>query len=62
MFAGDPAYEGSTDRICRIAANWDIVGAGEKINLTGSLFQVGGNVTIDTYENVWGWDKRWNSG
>lgn len=56
IIAGDPAYEG-TDRICRIAANWDIVGAGEKINLTGSLFQVGGNVTIDTYENVWGWDK-----
>lgn len=56
IIAGDPAYAG-TDRTCRIGGNWDIVGAGEKINLTGSLFQVGGNVTIDTYENVWGWNK-----
>lgn len=56
IIVGDPAYAG-TDRICRIGSNWDIVGAGEKINLTGNLFQVGGNVTIDTYENVWGWGK-----
>lgn len=56
IIVGDPAYAG-TDRTCRIGGNWDIVGAGEKINLTGSLFQVGGNVTIDTYENVWGWNK-----
>ncbi|MCR0155791.1 SHIRT domain-containing protein [[Clostridium] innocuum] len=55
IIVGDPSYE-NTNRICRIAANWDIVGAGEKINLTGNLYQVGGNVTIDTYENVWGWD------
>ena len=54
IIAGDPAYA-NTDRICRIGANWDIIGAGEKINLTGSLFQVSGNVTVDTYENVWGW-------
>lgn len=56
IIAGDSAYAG-TDRIVRIGANWDIIGAGEKINLTGNLFQVGGNVTVDTYENVWGWDK-----
>lgn len=56
IIVGDPAYAG-TDRTCRIGGNWDIVGAGEKINLTGNLFQVGGNVTIDTYENVWGWNK-----
>lgn len=56
IIAGDPAYAG-TDRIVRIGGNWDIIGAGEKINLTGNLFKVGGNVTIDTYENVWGWDK-----
>ena len=55
IIVGDPAYKG-TDRICRIGANWDIIGAGEKINLTQKLFQVGGNVTVDTYENVWGWD------
>ena len=56
IIVGDPSYAG-TDRTCLIGGNWDIVGAGEKINLTGSLFQVGGNVTIDTYENVWGWNK-----
>ncbi len=56
IIVGDPAYAG-TDRTCLIGGNWDIVGAGEKINLTGNLFQVGGNVTIDTYENVWGWNK-----
>ena len=56
IIVGDPAYAG-TDRTCLIGGNWDIIGAGEKINLTGNLFEVGGNVTIDTYENVWGWDK-----
>ena len=56
IIVGDPAYKG-TEHSCRIGGNWDIVGAGEKINLTGNLFQVGGNVTVDVYENVWGWDK-----
>lgn len=56
IIAGDPAYA-DTDRICRMGANWDIIGAGEKINLTGKLYQVGGNVTVDVYENVWGWDR-----
>ena len=55
IIAGDPAYEGG-DRICRLNSNWDITGAGEQINNSG-LFQVKGDVTIDTYENVWGWDK-----
>ena len=40
----------------RLNSNWDITGAGEQINNSG-LFQVKGDVTIDTYENVWGWDK-----
>lgn len=56
IIAGDPAYEGS-DRICRLNYNWDITGAGEQINNSG-LFQVKGNVIIDTYENVWGWDRN----
>ena len=56
IIGGDPAYEGS-DRICRVGHNWDITGAGEQINNSG-LFQVKGNVIIDTYENVWGWDKN----
>lgn len=56
IVAGAPEYE-NTDRIFRIGSNWDIVGAGESINLTDDLFMVGGNVTIDAYENVWGWDK-----
>lgn len=29
IIAGDSAYAG-TDRIVRIGANWDIIGAGEK--------------------------------
>lgn len=57
IIGGDPAYEGS-DRICRVGHNWDITGAGEQINNSGRLFQVKGNVTIDTYENVWGWDRN----
>lgn len=56
IIVGDPAYEGS-DRICRLNYNWDITGAGEQINNSG-LFQVKGNVIIDTYENVWGWDRN----
>lgn len=57
IIAGDPAYEG-TDHICRLNSNWDITGAGEQINNSGRLFQVKGDVTIDTYENVWGWDQN----
>ena len=56
IIAGDPAYE-NTDSICRLNYNWDITGAGEQINNSG-LFQVKGNVIIDTYENLWGWDKN----
>ncbi len=56
IIAGDPAYE-NTDSICRLNYNWDITGAGEQINNSG-LFKVKGNVIIDTYENLWGWDKN----
>lgn len=56
IIAGDPAYE-NTDSICRLNSNWDITGAGEQINNSG-LFKVKGNVIIDTYENLWGWDKN----
>lgn len=57
IIAGDSAYE-NTDSICRLNYNWDITGAGEQINNSSGLFQVKGNVIIDTYENLWGWDKN----
>ena len=60
IIAGNPAYE-NTDRILRLGSNWPIVGAGNSTAIfypveTGN-YTVGGNITIDTYENVWSWDK-----
>ena len=59
IIAGNPAYE-NTDRILRLGSNWPIVGAGNSFALeSGAVgnYTVGGNITIDTYENVWAWDK-----
>lgn len=59
IIAGNPAYE-NTDRILRLGSNWPIVGAGNSFatypDVEGN-YTVGGNITIDTYENVWSWDK-----
>lgn len=59
IIAGAEAYE-NTDRALRLNGNWPIVGAGN--SFAASPFETGtyvvnGNITIDTYENVWGWDK-----
>ena len=59
IIAGSPDYE-NTDRTLRLNANWPIVGAGNSFALEpGAVgnYTVGGNITIDTYENVWAWDK-----
>lgn len=59
IIAGNPAYE-NTDRILRLGSNWPIVGAGNSFATEpGAVgnYTVGGNITIDTYENVWSWDK-----
>lgn len=56
IVAGAPEYE-NTDRIYRVGYNWGIYGAGEQIPASGSEFEVGGDILIETYENVWGWDK-----
>ena len=59
IIAGNPAYE-NTDRILMLVYNWSIIGAGHRTASIGSgapKFQIGGNVTIDTYENVWNWEK-----
>ena len=59
IIAGNPAYE-NTDRILRLGSNWPIVGAGNSFALYPGVegnYTVGGNITIDTYENVWAWDK-----
>ena len=60
IIAGNPAHE-NTDRTLRLNAPWLIVGAGNSTATfypveTGN-YTVGGNITIDTYENAWAWDK-----
>lgn len=55
IIAGNPAYE-NTNRILRLGGNGSIIGAGH-LNAGAPIFQIGGNVTIDTYENVWSWEK-----
>ncbi len=59
IIAGNPAYE-NTDQVLRLGSNWPIVGAGNSFALyPGAVgnYTVGGNITIDTYENAWAWDK-----
>ena len=59
IIAGSPEYE-STDRILMLGYNWSIIGAGNRTAFIGAAdpkFQIKGNVTIDTYENVWNWEK-----
>ena len=59
IIAGNPDYE-NTDRILRLGSNWPIVGAGNRFATYPGVegnYTVGGNITIDTYENVWSWDK-----
>lgn len=59
IIAGNPAYE-NTDRLLRLGSNWPIVGAGNSFATYPGVegnYTVGGNITIDTYENVWSWDK-----
>lgn len=59
IIAGNPDYE-NTDRILRLGSNWPIVGEGNRFATYPGVegnYTVGGNITIDTYENVWSWDK-----
>lgn len=59
IIAGSPDYE-NTDRTLRLNYNWPIVGAGNLFAPDSDVednYTVGGNITIDTYENVWAWDK-----
>ena len=59
IIAGNPAYE-NTDQILRLGSNWPIVGAGNSFATYPGVegnYTVGGNITIDTYENAWAWDK-----
>ncbi len=59
IIAGNPAYE-NTDRVLRLGSNWPIIGAGNSFALYPGVegnYTVGGNITIDTYENAWAWDK-----
>ena len=59
IIAGNPAYE-NTDRVLRLGGNWPIVGAGNSFATYPGVegnYTVDGNITIDTYENAWAWDK-----
>ena len=57
IMAGYPDCE----RVLRLAGYSSIVGAGQYFTTApGAVgnYTVGRNITIDTYENVWGWDKN----
>lgn len=59
IIAGSPDYE-NTDRTLRLNSNWPIVGAGNRFATEpGAVgnYAVNGDIVIDTYENVWSWDK-----
>ena len=59
IIAGSPDYE-NTERILRLNGNWPIIGAGHRFaTMPGAVgnYAIDGNITIDAYENVWGWDK-----
>ena len=59
IIAGAEKYE-NTDRTLRLNGNWPITGAGYRFAASPfekGTYQIDGNVVIDTYENVWGWDK-----
>ena len=59
IIAGNPAYE-NTDQVLRLGSNWPIIGAGNSFALYPGVvgnYTVGGNITIDTFENAWAWDK-----
>ena len=59
IIAGNPAYE-NTDRVLRLGGNWAIIGAGHLFAaMPGAVgnYAINGNIVIDTYENVWAWDK-----
>ena len=59
IIAGNPDYE-NTDRILRLGGNWPIIGAGHLFAaMPGAVgnYAINGNIVIDTYENVWSWDK-----
>ena len=59
IIAGSESYANS-DRILRLGANWGITGAGNLFAASPGQTEhyiIKGSVTIDTFENVWGWDK-----
>lgn len=60
IIAGAQKYE-NTNRVLQLYGSdyscWPIIGADTYMPRSSDTFQVKGNVTIDAYENVWGWDK-----
>lgn len=62
IVAGAPEYE-HTDTVLRLVGNWSVYGAGSQADniFTSVRHTVGGNVTVDTYENLWGWGGASNT-
>ena len=59
IIAGTEEYE-NTDRTLRLGGNWPISGGGNRFAISPfntKMYTIDGNITIDTFENVWGWDK-----
>ena len=59
IMAGYRGYE-NTNSVLRLSGNWLIVGAGpRRATPSGAVgnYTVDGSITIDTYENLWAWDK-----
>ena len=53
---GDPEYRNDSDKKVKLVGNYGIYGAGVYMNeLQGTKYEVGGDINITTYENVWGW-------
>ena len=56
IMAGYPGYKKDTDPVLRLSGNWPIIGAGAMPGAFGN-YTVDRSITIDTYENLWAWDK-----
>ena len=53
---GDPEYRNDNDKKVKLVGNYGIYGAGVYgENPQGTKYEVGRDINITTYENVWGW-------
>ena len=60
IIAGAKKYENTVSNITlewKLADCWCWVIVSAESPYENGTYEVGGNITIDTFENVWGWDK-----